>query len=305
MIVSRTIGETRSVLSQARADRWQKKGRPSVVGFVPTMGYLHEGHASLLRQARAECDIVVLSLFVNPLQFGPNEDFERYPRDEQRDLQIARECGVDLVLIPDVAEMYPHPSRRSATLVTVEGPSAGLCGASRPGHFDGVATVVAKLLQIVTPERAYFGMKDAQQVAVIRQMVEDLNMPVEIVACETKREPDGLAMSSRNVYLTPEERSQALVLSRALRSIDGWLAEGIDAAGLRDRLIAEISRAPLAGIDYVEVRRYPSLEPAEDADLRTTDEWIAALAVRFGRTRLIDNRVFVTSKKGEAACSAQ
>lgn len=301
MIVCRTIADIRRRLNEARSANWRERGEPITVGLVPTMGYLHDGHASLLKRAREECDIVVLSIFVNPIQFGPNEDFDRYPRDEERDLRIAEANGVDFVLLPSVEEMYPAPARNSLTIVRVSGVSESLCGASRPGHFDGVATVVSKLFHIVSPERAYFGMKDAQQVAVIRQMVRDLNFPVEIVACPTLREPDGLALSSRNVYLNPEERAQAVVLSQALSRIDGWLAEGVGAFELRNRLADEIRRAPLADIDYVEVRRYPTLEPADDE--LAEGEYIAALAVRFGRTRLIDNRVFHV-RKGEPACSA-
>lgn len=174
------------------------------VGLVPTMGYLHEGHLSLVEAAKQECDVVVMSIFVNPLQFGPEEDFDRYPRDLERDQRLAREHGVDILFVPQAEEMYP---KKPAATVKVTGITEVLCGKSRPGHFDGVATVVMKLFQLVRPRRAYFGQKDAQQVAVIHRMAEDLNVPVEIVACPIVREKDGLAMSSRNVYLTEEERA--------------------------------------------------------------------------------------------------
>ncbi len=217
MQVIQHITDLRQSIRSRRAEQ------PSLrVGFVPTMGFLHEGHASLLEAARRSCDIVVLSIFVNPLQFGPNEDFERYPRDEERDLAVAEQAGTDIVFLPQVAEMYPQPIK---TMVSVREVTTRLCGASRPGHFDGVATVVAKLFHIVQPDAAFFGMKDAQQVAVIEQMVLDLNLPVEIVPCPTIREADGLAKSSRNVYLNEEERKQATVLSAALREAETALAE--------------------------------------------------------------------------------
>ncbi|WP_426453621.1 pantoate--beta-alanine ligase [Paenibacillus sp. S-38] len=259
------------------------------VGFVPTMGFLHRGHASLMEAARRECDLVVLSIFVNPLQFGPNEDFERYPRDEQRDLEIAGKAGVDLVFFPQVEEMYPSPTK---TIVSVSGVSEGLCGASRPGHFDGVSTVVTKLFNIVQPDRAYFGLKDAQQVAVIEQMVHDLNMPVTIVPCPIVREADGLALSSRNVYLNEEERRQALVLSAALNAAERFIEERgreATAAELTRVIRQEIGKSALADIDYAEVLTYPALEPF--ATLEAGQRIITALAVRFGRTRLIDNRI--------------
>lgn len=273
------------------------QGRSASVGFVPTMGYLHEGHASLLRQARKECGLVVLSIFVNPLQFGPNEDFERYPRDTDRDLGIAADAGADLVFLPGVREMYP--SWPMHTKVTVGGLTDVLCGASRPGHFDGVATVVSKLFHIVEPDRAYFGMKDAQQVAVIRRMADELNMPVTVVACPTVRESDGLAKSSRNVYLSPEERAQAVVLSRTLDLAERLLRDGAEAEAesvglLKLRLRREIETAPLAEIDYVEILTYPSLQPPErlrQAAPQGDRELLVALAVKFGSTRLIDNRL--------------
>jgi len=278
-----TIRELRSVVAEAR-------GEGKLVGFVPTMGYLHEGHASLMRRSREENGFTVLSIFVNPLQFGPNEDFERYPRDPERDFALAEANGVDAVFIPDVSEMYPgtYPIR---TLVKVAGVTESLCGASRPGHFDGVSTVVAKLFHIVKPDRAYFGMKDAQQVAVLEQMVQDLNMDIELVPCPIVREEDGLAMSSRNVYLSPEERKQALVLSQSLRQAEEWLREeGGQVEAVKAKITEAIQQAPLADIDYVELVDYPSLKPI--VRYEPGNRLLAALAVRFGKTRLIDNRLF-------------
>lgn len=288
MIVATTIAQLRDALASAKRTARGRSGKGEV-GFVPTMGYLHEGHASLLQRARQENDVVALSIFVNPLQFGPNEDFARYPRDAERDLAIARKEGTDIVFMPDVAVMYPKPSQ---TIVRVSGLTDTLCGASRPGHFDGVATVVSKLFHLFDPDRAYFGMKDAQQVAVIQQMADDLNFRVSVVPCPTLREPDGLAMSSRNVYLSAEEREQALVLSQALGRVDGWLAEpGITAARLRERIVDTIATAPLAVIDYVEAVTYPGLLPAGDWRPGDGTTLLIALAVKFGRTRLIDNKL--------------
>jgi pantoate--beta-alanine ligase len=259
--------------------------RNKIIGLVPTMGYLHEGHLSLVRRARQECDIVVMSIFVNPLQFGPNEDLDRYPRDFKRDSELAEKAGVDFLFHPSVEEMYPTPN---LTEVSVANVSERLCGVSRPGHFTGVATVVTKLFHIVMPDRAYFGLKDAQQVAVIQQMVHDLNFPITIVPCETVREPDGLAMSSRNVYLTKEERQQALILSKSLLAAKNGLTEGrwSTAEEVRDFVYQQISTQPLAKIDYVEVLTYPSLQPLHEL---TDQQIIVAVAVRFGQTRLIDN----------------
>lgn len=255
------------------------------IGFVPTMGYLHEGHLTLMRQARQECDFVVVSIFVNPTQFGPNEDFARYPRDLERDMQLCQTVPVDAIFHPDVAEMYPQPFLTKVSVGTV---TEGLCGASRPGHFDGVATVVSKLINIVKPDVAYFGQKDAQQVAVIRRMVIDLNMDLEIKPVETVREADGLAMSSRNVYLSPEEREAALVLSRSLRMARERVAAGErDLGALRAAMESMIAAEPLASIDYVSIVDYDTLQPAQQLEGKA----LAALAVRFGRTRLIDNVV--------------
>jgi pantoate--beta-alanine ligase len=284
MIVCRTKSELKqAILELATANK--------TLGFVPTMGYLHEGHASLLRQARAANDVTALSIFVNPLQFGPNEDLDRYPRDEDRDLAIASECDVDIVFMPSVQEMYPA---KPLTKVIVHEVTERLCGASRPGHFDGVGTVVSKLFHLFRPNRAYFGMKDAQQVAVIEQMVQDLEFDVEIVRCPTVREPDGLALSSRNVFLTAEQREQAVKLSQALNQVKEWAEQpGMTAGDLKRNVIACIEQADQAQIDYVEWLTYPRLSTVEETS--TASDWqgtmIMALAVKFGATRLIDNLV--------------
>ncbi|OBZ18745.1 pantoate--beta-alanine ligase [Bacillus sp. FJAT-27264] len=287
MRVVRTVEQLREALEYMRG------GGHTPIGFVPTMGYLHDGHASLLRRATEMSGTVVMSIFVNPLQFGPNEDFASYPRDEARDLELAEREGADIVFIPSVEEMYPRPIR---TGVSVSSLTNVLCGASRPGHFDGVTTVVSKLFNMVQPDYAFFGLKDAQQVAVLRQMVSDLNMNVQIVACPIVREADGLALSSRNVYLSEEERLQALVLSRSLRAAREAVEEGSakTAEEIRQLLTSIISSSPLAVIDYAEILTFPDLEPlADDSILAQADgEIIMALAVKFGKTRLIDNIVF-------------
>lgn len=253
------------------------------VGFVPTMGYLHEGHLSLVRRARAENDVVVTSIFVNPTQFGPNEDFEKYPRDPQRDLTLLQQERVDIVFMPPAIEMYPEGF---GTTVDVGGVTEVLEGACRPGHFRGVASVVLKLLNIVQPHRAYFGQKDAQQVVVIRKMVRDLNVNVEIVACPTVRETGGLAMSSRNVYLSPDERRAALILFRALSLSERLHRTGErDAGRLRDRLEGLIKREPLARIDYISIADPETLQELETIE----GPALVSLAVRIGETRLIDN----------------
>jgi pantoate--beta-alanine ligase len=289
MEVVQTIADLR-----ARIKAYRRKNDQSV-GFVPTMGFLHDGHASLLQKARSQSGLVVLSIFVNPLQFGPGEDFERYPRNAEKDLAVAEAAGVDIVFMPSVDEMYPTPTR---TTVSVSEVTTRLCGASRPGHFDGVATVVSKLFHIVQPDQAFFGLKDAQQVAVIEQMVLDLNLPVEIVPCPTLREKDGLAMSSRNVYLSSEERQQALVLSQSLQQAKAFIesksASSFTSQELEILVRDHIQTAPLAVIDYVEVLSYPTLEPFEHSHSITT--LIIALAVKFGKTRLIDNLILQVRK---------
>ncbi|NDI34389.1 pantoate--beta-alanine ligase [Chengkuizengella sediminis] len=286
--------EVMSTILQLKQFIYHKKEQKQTIGFVPTMGYLHEGHKSLMQKAKSECDIVILSIFVNPLQFGPNEDFEVYPRDINRDLQIAKDVNVDVVFSPSVEEMYPS---EVYTKVSVSNLTSRLCGASRPGHFDGVSTVVMKLLNIVEPDKAYFGQKDAQQVAVIEQMVFDLNMNVEIVPCPIVREKDGLALSSRNVYLNDDERVQAIKLFEALDQSELWIDEkNVTIEELERHLYDHITSAPLAMIDYIEILSYPDLQPIEGNDsvsqLLAEKEIIIALAVKFGKTRLIDNRIY-------------
>jgi pantoate--beta-alanine ligase len=259
----------------------KRQGR--TIAFVPTMGYLHEGHASLLREGRKRGDILVLSIFVNPIQFGKNEDLDHYPRDLERDCRTAEACGVDIVFTPDSAAMYPPGFQ---TGVTVRELSLPLCGAGRPGHFDGVATVVAKLFSIVQADVALFGRKDYQQLAVIRRMAADLSLPVHVLGMPIVREADGLAMSSRNSYLSPTERQGALCLSRALMRVREMYAAGErSTAALKDEALAAIAQEPLATLDYLELRDGTTLEPLQTADHGT----LLALAVKLGQTRLIDN----------------
>jgi pantoate--beta-alanine ligase len=254
------------------------------VGFVPTMGYLHEGHLSLVKRAQEECGSVVVSIFVNPTQFGPREDFKSYPRDTARDLAML-EPLTDVVFMPAAEEMYPPGYDSWVDVGTVTGVMEG---AARPGHFRGVTTVVAKLFNIVQPEKAYFGQKDAQQLLVIKKMVKDLDMPLEIVACPTVREPDGLAMSSRNTYLDPEQRRAAVVLSQSLKlAEDLWLGGEKDAGQVRRRMTELIEKDPLAEIDYISIS---NAETLRELDVLQTPA-LVSMAVRFGKTRLIDNVV--------------
>lgn len=252
------------------------------LGFVPTMGYLHEGHLSLLERARKECGSVMLSIFVNPLQFGPAEDLGRYPRDEARDLQLAREAGADAVFIPDAAEIYPQGF---TTEVRVRGLEDLLEGAARPGHFTGVATVLAKLLNIVGPDRMYMGQKDAQQAVVVGRMISDLNFPARLVVCPTVREPNGLAISSRNVYLSDAEREAAAVIPRALFAArDAGVPDPVHLEGsVRETIAAE----PLVALEYVSADDADSLGPVGP----DTKNVLLSLAARVGKTRLIDNVV--------------
>jgi pantoate--beta-alanine ligase len=271
-----TIAELRGRLDADRAS-----GR--TIGFVPTMGYLHDGHASLMRASRERDDVVVASLFVNPLQFGPREDLDAYPRDLEGDTALAERSGVDLLFVPTTEEMYPG---RMRTTVSVAEVSAPLEGRHRPTHFDGVATVVAKLFSIVGSARAYFGEKDFQQLAVVRQMVRDLSLPVEVVGCPTVREPDGLAMSSRNAYLTADERTAAPVLRRALEAGVDAVRSGIrDAQTVAATMRKVIDAEPLAELDYAEVVDATTFEVPDP--LVGTLRLLAA--ARFGRARLIDN----------------
>jgi pantoate--beta-alanine ligase len=271
-----TVGELRTQIQAARQ-------RGLSVGLVPTMGALHEGHASLVRQARLETGYVVVTIFVNPTQFGPNEDLDRYPRQLAQDTEICRRERADLLFVPSKERVYPPGF---TTYVEVHGLQAVLCGQSRPHHFRGVATVVAKLFNMVQPDIAYFGQKDAQQVRILQQMVRDLNFPVEIRVCPTVREADGLAMSSRNAYLTPEQRSHATVLHRALQLAQEMVRQGeSDPGNVIQTMKDFIHKTPGAELDYAEVVDYATLQPAT----RLQGELLIALAVKFGTTRLIDN----------------
>lgn len=276
MNIVTTIEEVRA---QVRA--WRKEGL--TVGLVPTMGYLHEGHQSLIARSVADNDRTVVSDFVNPIQFGPSEDLATYPRDIDRDAALCEATGADLIFHPEADEMYAPDF---CTYVDMDHLTKGLCGASRPIHFRGVCTVVSKLFHIVQPDRAYFGQKDAQQLAVIRRMVRDLNMPLDIIGCPIIREADGLAKSSRNTYLSVEERQAALCLSRGLNKGKAAVEAGeTDAAKVKAIITAEIEAEPLSRIDYVEIVDWNNLEPVDS----TAGSILAAVAVYIGKTRLIDN----------------
>ncbi|HYL17026.1 MAG TPA: pantoate--beta-alanine ligase [Terriglobales bacterium] len=276
MKIQKTVAEMRTA---SRGVRTAGKR----LGLVPTMGALHEGHLSLVRAAKAQCDAVAVSIFVNPTQFGPNEDFSKYPRTFERDCALLEKEGVEFVLAPSVEEMYPGGA---VTYVTVEGLSEKLCGRSRPGHFRGVTTVVAKLFHIVEPELAFFGQKDAAQVVIIRRMVRDLNMPVEIVVCPIVRETDGLAMSSRNTYLDPQQRKSALVLHRSLVRIEELFRRSErDSAKLIDAGNEVFAREPSVRLDYLEVVDPENLDPVR----RISNCALVAAAAFVGATRLIDN----------------
>jgi pantoate--beta-alanine ligase len=276
VVVHETIAGFRDALDDVRRD-----GR--TVGFVPTMGYLHDGHASLMRSAAADNDVAVASIFVNPLQFAATEDLSTYPRDLERDLEVCGAAGVTHVLHPDVTEMYPRPILTSVAVAEI---TRRFEGAARPEHFGGVATVVTKLFSIAGPCRAYFGEKDYQQLAVVRRLAEDLSMPVEVVGCPIVREADGLAMSSRNVYLTPEQRDAATVLHRALLAAQAAVRAGeTDADAVRALMVDAISAEPQAQLDYAELVDADTLEPATSVG---GDQRLLA-AARFGSTRLLDN----------------
>jgi pantoate--beta-alanine ligase len=280
MKVIRTIAELRAELAES----------PRPVGLVPTMGFFHDGHLSLMRAARADSATVVVSLFVNPTQFGPNEDLDAYPRDEARDLALAEDEGVDIVFAPPVEEVYPDGFD---TNVEVGGLTEPLDGAARPGHFKGVTTIVTKLFNMIGPDVAYFGQKDAQQALVVSKLVRDLNMPVRIEVCPTVRETDGLAMSSRNAYLSAAERERALALSRALRAAERTVAKGeLGAAAVIAAARRELDEAGIEP-EYLELRRTTDLTPAE----RVNGSTLLAVAARVGRARLIDNTVL---KGGDA-----
>ena len=270
------VARTRAELRAARV------ALPQPVGFVPTMGALHDGHAELVRRARAECRSAIVSIFVNPAQFGPNEDFTRYPRDEAADLALLEAAGVDVAFLPAVGDVYPPGA---STVIDVGPIGEVLEGAARPGHFRGVATVVTILFDLVAPQRAYFGQKDGQQSVIVDKLVRDLAMPVEIVVVPTVREPDGLALSSRNRYLTPDERAQAPALQRALAAAQAALAAGEESADkLRAVMLERLAQAPLGTVDYVSVADAETLHELDSVDRPA----LASLAVRFPSARLID-----------------
>ncbi len=269
---------------KAQVAEWKAEGL--TIGLTPTMGALHEGHMSLMERAVSECDRVVTSVFVNPIQFGPNEDYESYPRDLERDAKIAESKGVSVVFHPEPEEMYPTNSN---TYVEMETLTDSLCGAKRPGHFRGVCTVVNKLFNIVQPDKAFFGQKDAQQLAIIKRMVADLNMNVKVFGCPIVREEDGLAKSSRNTYLSEEERKAALCLSRSIFKAQQLIEEGErDADIIRNAVREIIETEPLSRIDYVEVVDLANMQPVQ----KLGEAGLVAIAVYIGETRLIDNYLF-------------
>jgi pantoate--beta-alanine ligase len=276
MEVTKTIGSIRSLVKAAR-----DKGR--TIGFVPTMGALHEGHVSLIEAAARKCDFVVVSIFVNPTQFGHCEDFEKYPRPLDDDLKICEKAGVDVVFVPSVNEMYPG---KNLAWVDVEKLTESLCGLSRPGHFRGVTTVCSKLFNIVAPDFAFFGQKDAQQAIVIQQMVADLNMPLEIVVCPTVRQPDGLALSSRNQYLTDRQKKDAAYIYKSLQKTQQMIEEGItDTKTIIEQMRKILSRIPSIKIEYTSIVDARTLQNVDNVAAKT----LIAVAVKIGTTRLIDN----------------
>lgn len=279
MVLVKNISEIKDLVSE-----WKKEG--NTIGLVPTMGYLHEGHESLIKKARKENDKVIVSVFVNPTQFGPNEDLESYPRNIEKDRELCENCGVDVVFNPEPVEMYKN---NASTYVNVEGLTEGLCGASRPIHFRGVCTVVSKLFNITMADRAYFGEKDAQQLAVVKKMVKDLNFNIDVVGCPIIREKDGLAKSSRNTYLSKEERVAALILNKslnlALKKLKNGEASGENVINVIKGVIKE---EPLAKIDYIEVVDNKTLKPVKKIE----GSVLVAIAVYIGKTRLIDNFTF-------------
>jgi len=272
-------------IEKAKAITQSFRAKGEMIGLVPTMGYFHEGHLSLMRKAKEQCDRVVVSLFVNPVQFGPQEDYHRYPRDEARDTKLAEKEGVDILFVPSVSEMYPEGY---ATYVEVERLTEGLCGRFRPGHFRGVTTVVLKLFNIVKPNKAYFGEKDYQQLKVVERMTRDLNLDIQIVPCPTVREPDGLAMSSRNAYLSPEERRAATIIYRSLLKAKELYERGeTNAEEIRAQVETMLRQEPLIGkIDYVEIVHPETLEELEYIG---EDGAVLAVALYIGKARLIDN----------------
>lgn len=278
MKILRTVSEVHEFIKE-------QKSANKTIGLVPTMGYLHEGHVSLIEKSVSQNDVTIVSIFVNPTQFGPSEDLEKYPRDLERDEKTAEKAGADAIFHPTPSEMYPSGY---SSYVNVENLTKELCGKSRPTHFRGVATVVSKLFNITQADRAYFGQKDAQQLAVIKRMVLDLNFNIEIIPCPIIREESGLAKSSRNVYLNDKERKQALVLNRSLKRAEELFESGERNADiLKKEIIEIINSAPLSDIDYVEIVDFETIQPINEIK----GETLIALAVRFGGTRLIDNTI--------------
>ncbi|MFD3156040.1 pantoate--beta-alanine ligase [Haloimpatiens sp. FM7330] len=287
MKIASTIEEVRKYIIE-----WKKEGFS--VGLVPTMGYLHEGHESLIKKSASDNDKTVVSVFLNPIQFGKNEDLDTYPSDIDRDLNKCKNCGADLIFTPQVSEMYFNDF---CTYVNVDNLTKGLCGAKRPGHFKGVCTIVSKLFNIVTPDKAYFGQKDAQQLAVIKRMVRDLNFNIKIIGCPIVREEDGLAKSSRNSYLSSEERKASLILYKSLMKAKKLFEKNeFDSNKIKQNIIEVINTEPLAKIDYVEIVDNTSLKPVNEIKNST----LIALAVYIGKTRLIDN-IILGGKKNELA----
>ncbi|MEC5422487.1 pantoate--beta-alanine ligase [Virgibacillus sp. C22-A2] len=276
-------------LMQQKSDEWVRKNKR--IGFVATMGFFHEGHTHLMKEARQQNDIVITSIFVNPLQFGPHEDYDRYPRDERHDTLLAEQAGVDILFLPDVEEMYPRPMQVSMSItdrVNV------LCGKSRPGHFDGVITVLTKLFNMTRPNRVYFGMKDAQQVAVVDALIRNLNFPIELIGLPTIREVDGLAKSSRNVFLSSVERDEAIWIFKSLKEARQLVVDGEKNPAIIVKEVADtITRRTSGKIDYVELLSYPHLTPVSVIEQQV----IVAVAVQFEHTRLIDNLLFDASGK--------
>ncbi|EPY2278178.1 pantoate--beta-alanine ligase [Clostridium sporogenes] len=274
-----TIKDTKEIIK-----KWKDENLS--IGYVPTMGYLHEGHASLIKKAREENDRVVVSIFVNPIQFGPNEDYSTYPRDLTKDSSLCDEFGADLIFNPEASEMYPN---KMYSHVNVNILTENLCGEKRPGHFQGVCTVLTKFFNIITPTRAYFGEKDAQQLAVVKKMVQDLNFPIKIIGCPIIRESDGLAKSSRNTYLSEEERKSALVLNKSLKEALNALNHGErNLNNIKNIIVNMINKEPLAKIDYVNIVDSANLQPVEEIQ----SSILIAIAVYIGKTRLIDNFTF-------------
>ncbi len=287
---------TTSAMMQQKAAELKRQGK--TIGYVPTMGYLHEGHLKLVKNSVGENDITVISIFVNPLQFGPNEDLEAYPRDPKRDTELAREAGVDVIFMPDAADMYPNELSMN---IEVTKRADVLCGRSRPGHFNGVATVLIKLFNIILPDRVYFGSKDAQQTAIVEGLIADFNFPIKLIAVETAREADGLAKSSRNVYLLNNERQQAPAIYRSLLKAEKIIKDGESDPAVITQLVKEYVEKNTDGvIDYVEVLSYPQLS----YQIRLEGKVIIAIAVKFSKARLIDNLI-ITVNKEVTKCSVQ